>query len=173
MPRRSCSGRASAAPGPATGTLNLNGGLVTAGTLTLGNAQFAAATGIFKLNGGGTLNAGKPLLPAPRAGAGPFNWINGTIQNYDANTDLTVSGLTLTDEHGGTHAFNISVGRTASVGAILAETGGFANLYKTGAGTLVLSITNTYTGATTIDAGTLQIGNGGSGEGLASNWPSP
>ena len=38
-----------------------------------------------------------------------------------------------------------------------------------GGGTLILSGNNTYSGATTVNASTLQIGNGGSGEGLASN----
>ena len=42
------------------------------------------------------------------------------------------------------------------------------SLVKQGAGVQVLSGSNTYSGATTISGGTLQIGNGASGEGLAS-----
>ena len=52
-------------------------------------------------------------------------------------------------------------------GAIQNTTGALA-LTKTGAGTQVLSGSNTYSGPTTISGGTLQIGNGTSGEHLAS-----
>src|SRR5208283_4435526 len=38
---------------------------------------------------------------------------------------------------------------------------GSAGMYKAGGGTLVLTGTNSYTGGTTVGAGTLQIGNGG------------
>jgi autotransporter-associated beta strand protein len=67
-------------------------------------------------------------------------------------------------------AFTINSNKTATIevtdaGANLAfqgATGSATNgaLTKTGAGTLTLSGTNTYTGATNINAGTLQLGNG-------------
>ncbi len=43
----------------------------------------------------------------------------------------------------------------------ISELGGARPLEKIGAGTLIFTNANTYTGATTISAGTLQIGNGG------------
>ncbi len=49
-------------------------------------------------------------------------------------------------------------GGTATVASVLS---GGQTLQKTGAGTLVLTGTNTYTGGTTVTAGTLQIGAGG------------
>jgi autotransporter-associated beta strand protein len=47
--------------------------------------------------------------------------------------------------------------------------GAGASLLKLGTGTLILSGTNTYTGGTRVDAGTLQIGNGGATGGVVGN----
>ena len=58
----------------------------------------------------------------------------------------------------------LNVLNTTSMGQALV---GSANLIKTGAGTLILSANNTYTGATTINAGILQIGNGGTSGALS------
>ncbi len=55
-----------------------------------------------------------------------------------------------------------------TIGSVIADNGGATALTKAGAATLTLTGSNTYSGATTIGAGTLQIGNGGSGEFLSS-----
>ena len=52
----------------------------------------------------------------------------------------------------------LGTGKAATIGAVLAGTSG---LTKNGTGTLVLSAINTYTGNTTVNAGTLQLANGG------------
>jgi fibronectin-binding autotransporter adhesin len=49
----------------------------------------------------------------------------------------------------------------ASNGTFAGSIGGTGNLHKNGTGTLILTGTNTYTGGTYINEGTLQIGNGG------------
>ena len=144
-----------------TGSLSLSGGTVNVGTLSLADQNWTGATvaGIFQLDGGGTLNAGT-IASGTGAGAGAavrtFQWNNGTIANLDAGTDLTIgSGIAFTLASTGTHRFSIGSGRSGSVASVLAGAGG--TLEKTGAGTLTLSANNTYTGATTIAAGTLLV----------------
>jgi autotransporter-associated beta strand protein len=52
--------------------------------------------------------------------------------------------------------------QTSSFGGVIKNTAGTVALTKTGSGALTLTNTNTYTGATTVSAGTLSIGTGGS-----------
>ncbi len=71
--------------------------------------------------------------------------------------------------------FNIAGGETFTLGAELKDNSASANLgswdgnslTKEGDGTLVLTADNSYTGATTVNAGTLQIGNGGASGNIA------
>jgi autotransporter-associated beta strand protein len=58
----------------------------------------------------------------------------------------------------GTRTFNVLNSTTFQAGL---SGGAGGSLTKTGSGTLILAGNNTYTGATTISTGTLQIGNGG------------
>ena len=144
-----------------TGSLSVSGGTVNADTLYLADQNWTGATvtGIFALNGGGTLNAGT-IASGTGTGTGAvvrtFQWNDGTIANLDASTDLTIgSGIAFTLASTGTHRFSIGTGRSGSVASVLSGTGG--TLEKTGAGTLTLSANNTYTGATTVSAGTLFV----------------
>ena len=57
---------------------------------------------------------------------------------------------------------------SGTAGTVSASLNGTAGLTMSGPGTLVLTGSNGYSGETTVSAGTLQIGNGGSGESLAS-----
>jgi len=160
-----------------TGTLTVGGGTVKVGTLYLGDQQVsgttAPITATFNLNSGATLEA---TTIANGTGTGTaagvvrtFNWNSGTIENYLGNsalseteTNLTISaGPTWTLASTGTHAFDIDSGFTGTVSAVLAGTGG--TLVDAGPGTLILAAANTYTGSTTVSAGTLQIGNGTAG----------
>jgi autotransporter-associated beta strand protein len=72
--------------------------------------------------------------------------------NHTINTPLALSpsGLTTTVD---------SVGQTLTVGNVISGTG--SSLVKIGSGTLLLTGDNTYTGNTSVSAGTLQIGDGG------------
>ena len=127
-----------------TGTLTLTGintysgaTTVSAGTLQAGSGGAFSAISDFTvagiLNLGGFSNAIGSL-----AGS-------GTVSNTGAAATLTAGG---------------DNGTTTFSGVLQNGTGALA-LTKTGTGTLTLSGTNTYSGATTVSAGTLQAGSGG------------
>ena len=84
------------------------------------------------------------------------DYVSGS-QGAVTNTAATPATLTLAPS-GGTAIFSGSIG----------DGSGGVSLVLNGNGTQILAGSNTYSGATTISAGTLQIGNGGSGEYLAS-----
>jgi autotransporter-associated beta strand protein len=73
-------------------------------------------------------------------------------------SDYTLTGAALTLDSSSTPAISVASGRTATISANLSGTGG---MQKNGAGTLVLTAANTYTGDTTINAGTLNLQTGG------------
>ncbi|HKR76872.1 MAG TPA: autotransporter-associated beta strand repeat-containing protein [Rhodanobacter sp.] len=89
-----------------------------------------------------------------------------------ATNGYTLGGGTLTLVANGSTAPMIrvgdgsSAGMTATIGSAIAGTAG---LTKTDLGTLVLTGTNSYTGGTTINAGTLQLGNGGATGAITGN----
>jgi len=141
------------------GTLTLSGantftGGVTlnAGTLSLGNAT-ALGTGTLTINGG--------ALDVTGAIA---NTTNNNAQNWNAN--FTFNGTNTLNL--GTGAVTMNASRivtvnasTLTVGGAIGDSGNAYGLTKAGAGNLTLTGANTYTGTTTINAGTLSIGNNG------------
>ena len=125
------------------GTLNLNGGTVTAGSVS-GNP------------GGGGNNS-------------TLNFNGGTVQAAASTTNF-VSGLATANVRAGgaaidSNGFNVTVPQGLGHDPTLGTTAD-GGLTKVGAGILTLSAANTYTGATTVSAGTLAISaNGGLGQG--------
>ena len=82
-----------------------------------------------------------------------------TVENLMFNTTgYTIAGSTLT-LGGVTPTIGVVPGGTATISSVIAGTIGLTQ--AGGTGTLILTGTNTYTGGTTINAGTLQIGAGG------------
>lgn len=90
---------------------------------------------------------------------GPANFLQGDIVRF---TDASAAGNITVQATGVTPASvtfdHSSTAYTLTGGAI----GGGGSLTKGGSATTILANDNTYTGSTYIDAGTLQIGNGGS-----------
>ena len=121
------------------------GTTLTAGTLSLGNSA-ALGTGGLAVDGGTLDLGGNTISVAGLSGSG------GVI------TSGSAGAVTLTADQAASTTY----------GGILQNGSGTLALTKAGAGTLTLLGDNTYTGATTLTGGTLQIGNGGTAGSIAS-----
>jgi len=156
------------------GTVNLGTGKLTlnpttdtqfSGILSGGGTLTKGGTGTLTLSntsnnytGGTTITGGKLSVSADsNLGNGGGIILNGgTLQVTGTSYTSTARTITMGSSGGG---FDIAAAsNTFTVSQVLAGTGG---LTKQGAGTLVLTGANTYQGTTTISAGTLQIGAGG------------
>lgn len=148
-----------------TGAITLNSTTVSAGALTFASAGGANAITFLQTTGSATLSytgSGQTMSGAITAsaltsgtitldasGTGAINYSNtGSLGSAGSlNKNLILSGT--------------NTGNNTLAGQWVNNTGGAARLTKSGAGKWVLTNTNSYTGATTISAGTLQLGNGG------------
>jgi len=97
--------------------------------------------------------------------------VNGGTLETDTLSEYTgVTGLiSISDPTGGTALTVGSSDGSTFNGVIQNAAGGAGSLSKIGAGTLTLTGANTYTGGTAIDAGTLQIGTGGTTGSIVGN----
>jgi autotransporter-associated beta strand protein len=141
------------------GVIGGSGGLVKsgAGTLTLTSAStYSGGTTV----AGGTLSLGV----SGAAGTGAIT-TTGSVIDYANGIDVANSIVI----NSTTTQLQALTGVTATQSGVISETGGARPLEKIGAGTLILTGANTYTGVTTITAGTLQIGAGGTAGGIAGN----
>lgn len=125
----------------------------TGTTILTGNNTYTGGTAI----DGGTLQVAGDANLGDASGALSFN--GGTLQN----TASLGSARAVTLGAGGG---SFQTDADLSLSGVIGGTGA---LTKTGAGTLILSSANTYTGGTTISAGTLQIGNGGTTGSITGN----
>ena len=140
------------------GIVNLNGAntfttggvSLSGGTLVVGNAK-ALGGGTFTITGG-TLDAisGNTTI----SNFGSQNWNSDFTFAGTGALNLSTAGVTL----GGNRTVTVSAS-TLTVGGVINDGGNARSLTKAGAGTMVLSGANTYTGATNINNGTLSIGN--------------
>ena len=147
-----------------TGTVNQTGGTVNTSTVELGGNGSTAST--YNLSGGTLATSMIDTAGSNSTSPSVFNFNGGTLQaNGPApatlygrfTTGLTAanvqSGGAIIDSNGQTVWFAQSLVHDSSLGSTL--DGG---LTKKGAGTLELTDTNTYTGATTVAGGTLAVG---------------
>ena len=148
------------------GTVNQTGGTVTiAGGLVLtGTTGLAANTRIGTYNlDGGTLNVNQISQAAAGVGTqtGTCNFNGGTLKATADNATFMQGLTTANVKDGGakidTGGFDITIAQPL-VNFSGATTD---SLTKSGAGNLTLTGANTYTGATSVNAGTLKIGAAG------------
>jgi autotransporter-associated beta strand protein len=148
------------------GTLNYSG----PNEIRINSGTGAGNTAYLVLNSNALVTATK--IQRQNLGAdAAIEWNDGTIANY-AGTNLTIQANGTTNgimnvrlAGTGTHTFDAESGRTITVAAtaqLQDKSGENGTLNKTGAGSLVLQGANTYSGATTISAGSLILGTNGS-----------
>ena len=135
------------------------------------------AGGFSAVGGPLTINLGGQATPSA------LTWNKNTfiisaLVLQDTNADALLTWLNPINLDTANRSFMVAAGKTAVLAGALSGNGGGISLDKVPVagnltGTLILAETNTYTGTTTINAGTLQIGNSGStgtlGGGLVNN----
>jgi autotransporter-associated beta strand protein len=137
-------------------TANFLGGVSTIEKITLGfDGTVVSGSGTLNLNGGALyLGAGGIVSNAGGTFAANINLTAGVLgakADWATNRNITLPA-------GGTVAIKAAdvadVPRTITLNGVLSGPGGFA---KTGAGSLVLSATNTFTGPVAINAGAVRV----------------
>ncbi len=119
-------------------TYNLNGGILTVPRIT---ASMSAGASLFNFNGG-------TLQPAASA----VNFVQGLTRANLRNNGAKID----------TAGFNVTIAQPLQHSALGGDLPTDGGLNKSGAGTLTLSGTNTYTGNTVISAGALALSGSGS-----------
>jgi len=140
---------------------------ITGGTFSADNFQnfVAAASSSATLTLGGSAQVTLPAFPT-RVGTAnlTFDFTSGYLSPFATSTSymssmthayLTTNGAT----------FNVATGKDITIAQVLENAPSQAGkLTKLGSGTLTLTASSTYSGGTTITAGTLQLGDGTSGK---------
>ena len=140
-------------------TLTLTSGTFSASAFTL---LAAGNTNTAVINIGGTADVTLPALPTTRGTSSTvtLNFDGGTLRPSAASTTY-ISGLTNAFIKAGGANFDVATGKDITIPQNLltdgTSTGG--GLTKAGVGTLTLSGSNSYTGGTTLNSGTLRVGN--------------
>lgn len=123
----------------------------------------AAGTGTLTLADGGTVKVGGPLTVANQAGStGTLN-----IGTYDLSAPTAAGVLQATSVKLGSGSGVINFNQTGDL-AFATPITGAGSVVQRGGGTTTLSVANTFTGPTTISAGTLRFATRGSL--AAANW---
>jgi autotransporter-associated beta strand protein len=123
----------------------------TAGSATITTGAFSTTQFL------DTTNAGSASFDTLANGLVDFQLTTGTLNN----NKITAGSINGAGNYNlGANELTVGNGGTQTVSGVISGTGG--TLIKIGVGTLILSGTNSYDGGlTTISAGTLQLGNGG------------
>ena len=150
-----------------TGTANSPGSLTAnAGTIAIGAAGAISSATVLGASGAGIVDLGTTSTTA-----GGLNLTGGRAQT--STGVLTLAGDAVATSSGGTAAvvagklalsgtrtFTVNAGGATSDLTISAIVSGSGSLIKAGSGVLLLSAANSYSGTTTINAGTLRLSGG-------------
>lgn len=145
------------------GSLNVSNGIFSTGTTTgtfrMGaNAASQSGDGVINLSGTGTFETARSISKGAQGNA-TVNFDGGTYKLMATQATMFGTGLVTNIDAGGakfdTNTFDGTISTVLEAGS---PSGG---LTKLGTGTLTLTQANTYTGTTTVSAGALQLGNGG------------
>ena len=144
-----------------SGTLSLGGESTYSGDTAINQGILLLTAGNDRLPTGTVVSLGQ----AASANVGTFNLngLNQQIAGLASTTGINSSANknTVTSATAATLDINVAEGTTRSYGAGTTQNsgviGGAISLRKSGLGTQVLGDANTYTGTTTIDAGTLAV----------------
>ncbi len=153
------------ATGIAVNRVELSGGITVGSGINInaGGRTTARSTGAALLNlSGDNTWAGNVRATGPGGNVGVRS-ASGTLLTLSGTLSATITGRTLDVGDAGDI---LVTGAFANAGAA-----GAVNYNKYGAGKLTYAGTNTYTGTTTIEAGTLQVGNGGTTGVITNNTP--
>ncbi|CAI1110713.1 autotransporter outer membrane beta-barrel domain-containing protein [Serratia quinivorans] len=132
------------------------GNILNNSTLTFNRSDTASFNGVISGNGAvQQVGAGITALTGTNTYSGITTILNGTLQVGNGGTTGTLGSGAVTVTTPGTLAFNRS--DTVTYGGVISGTGSLA---QNGSGTTVLTANNTFTGSTTINTGTLQLGDG-------------
>ena len=130
-----------------TGDTSINNGLVK---LTTGNDRLPTGT-VVSIGQSASINLGTLDLNGRNQQIAGLNSTAGTNATASNNSVTSATAATLTI--GGTGSYSFGDGTDANSGVIV----GAISLVKEGSGTQTLGDTNTYTGTTTVNSGTLII----------------
>ena len=149
----------------------LSGAISGGSMLTKTGNGTLVLTGNNSYSGGTTIAAGLLQLGSTSAlgsATGPLSVAGGLLDlhGYSLSVGALNGGGTIDSLSGG-GALTAGCGNASGTfSGVIQNTVGSLSMTKTGSGLLVLSGSNTYSGPTTINGGTLQVGNGGSGESI-------
>ncbi len=130
-----------------------SGTIVGTGSLTKAGSGTLTLSGFNTYSGGTTVEAGALTLTNGSAvGSGPLALLSGTTLNLGG--PFTFANKILIS---GDPAFNIGSGNVDTLSGMIADGATPGTFEKTGAGTLILSAANTYSGPTMITAGLLDV----------------
>ena len=158
----------------ATGNLTHSAGTVNVqNEVYIGNENNASSVGTYTLGGSAELNVGNEVQIGRDNGTGTFNLNGGTVTTKKlegGNGSATVNfngGIVKAKQDDSNFITNLDTANLQSGGAVINSNGfnvgtsqeftGTGGITKTGAGSLTLASTSSYSGATTVATGTLII----------------